>query len=135
MKLSKKQRIFTKNVGLLIKYAYSIGIELTLGDAYRSQSQVLLNFFGYKVVRGGFFGIKLVKHKKLSKTLKSNHARRLAIDFNFFINGKLTYDFYKIKPLGDYWESLHPTNRWGGDFNKDGLKNGFVDTPHFEMNA
>lgn len=135
MTLSKKQRIFTKNVGKLIAYAYSVEIELTLGDAYRSQSQILLNFFGFKVVKGGVLGIKLVKSRRLSKTLKSNHARRLAIDFNFFINGKLTYDFYKIKPLGDYWESLHLANRWGGDFNNDDIKNGFVDTPHFEMNV
>lgn len=135
MKLSEKQRIFTENIGKLIAYSYSRGIELTLGDAYRSQSQILLNYFGYKIVKGGVLGIRLIKHRKLSKTLRSNHARRLAVDFNFFINGKLTYDFYKIKPLGDFWETLHPANRWGGDFNKDGIKNGFVDTPHFEMNC
>ena len=57
----------------------------------------------------------------------------MAIDFNFFKDGKLTYDYDVIKPLGDYWISLHEKNRWGGDFNKDGKKNGFVDVPHFEM--
>lgn len=135
MSLSAKQRVFTENIGFLIQYAYSIGIELTMGDAYRSQSQILLNYFGFKVVRGGILGIKLVKSRRLSKTLRSNHGRRLAQDFNFFINGRLTYDFNEIKPLGDYWESLHPKNRWGGDFNQDDIRNGFVDTPHFEMNA
>ena len=134
MKLSERQQIFTKNVGFLILFAHYYGIDLTLGEAHRTQSQILLNYFGYKVVKGGVLGIKLVKSKKLSKTLISLHPERLAIDFNYFINGVLTYDFDKIKPLGDYWESLHPDNVWGGDFNKDGIENGFVDTPHFQMN-
>jgi len=134
MNLSQKQQIFTKNVASLIAYADMIGIGLTFGDAYRSQSQILLNYFGYKIEKGGFFGIKLVKHRKLSKTLKSLHAKRLAVDFNFFINGKLTYKFKDVKELGDFWETLHPENTWGGDFNKDDIENGFVDTPHFQMN-
>lgn len=133
MKLSEKQQIFSKNVASLIVYADMLGIGLTFGDAYRSESQTLLNYFGYKVVKGGLLGVKLVKHRKLSKTLKSLHRQRLAIDFNFFINGELTYEFEDIKELGKFWLTLHPLNRWGGDFNKNGIKDGFVDTPHFEM--
>lgn len=133
MKLSRKQREFTYHIGCLIHYSYDIcGIELTLGEAHRTYSQVLLNYFGYEVQRGGVLGIKLVKARKLSRTLRSKHQDRLAVDFNYFIQDKLTYDFSKIKILGDYWESLHPDNVWGGDFNKDGIANGFVDTPHFE---
>ncbi|WP_435624463.1 hypothetical protein [Flagellimonas sp.] len=133
MRLSEKQRIFTKNIAELICYAYSLGIELTFGEAYRTQSQVFLYYFGYKIVKGGLLGIKLVKARKMSKTLRSRHQDRLAVDFNFFIDGKLTYEFDDVKPLGDFWESLHLDNRWGGDFNKNGVKDGFVDTPHFEM--
>lgn len=135
MKLSEKQQIFTYNVSCLIQYAYDChNIRLTLGEAYRTQSQILLNFFGYKIEKGGILGIKLVKSKRLSKTLLSLHADRLAIDFNFFIQGNLTYKFEDIKPLGDYWELLHEDNVWGGDFNKDDKENGFVDVPHFQMN-
>ena len=135
MRLSEKQRIFTKNIGCLITYAYDIlGIELTLGEAHRTQSQILLNYFGFRVEKGGLLGVKLVKSRRLSKTLRSLHADRLAIDFNFFVDGELTYSFHITKPLGDYWESLHVKNTWGGDFNKDGKKNGFIDTPHFQMN-
>ena len=133
MKLSEKQQIFTRNIGCLIQYATELEIGLTFGEAYRTQSQILLNFFGYEVVKGGVLGIKLQKSRKLSKTLLSRHADRLAVDFNFFINGKLTYDFHKAVALGKYWESLHPNNVWGGDFNKNGIEDGFVDTPHFEM--
>ncbi len=133
MRLSEKQRIFTFNIACLIHYAYSIDIELTFGEAHRTQSQILLNYFGYEIVKGGVLGIKLQKSRKLSRTLLSKHADRLAVDFNFFINGKLTYDYYKLTALGTYWESLHQDNVWGGDFNKNGVKDGFVDTPHFEM--
>ena len=134
MRLSEQQQIFSKNVAMLILFAHYYGIGLTLGEAHRTQSQILLNYFGYKIEKGGYLGIRLVKSKRLSKTLKSLHADRLAIDFNFFINEKLTYRFEQVKALGDYWESLHPANTWGGDFNKDGVENGFVDTPHFQMN-
>lgn len=133
MKLSEKQQIFTFNIACLIHYAHSLEIGLTFGEAYRTPSQILLNFYGYEIVKGGVLGISLRKSRRLSRTLFSKHADRLAIDFNFFINGKLTYDFHKIASLGKYWESLHPDNVWGGDFNKDGIENGFVDTPHFEM--
>lgn len=126
MKLSQKQQIFTTNIGKLIAYAYTCEIGLTFGEAHRTNSQILLNFYGYvvKVVAGS---VILQKSRKLSKTLLSKHADRLAVDFNFFINGKLTYDKHKVCCLGEYWESLHPDNRWGGNF-----KN-FIDTPHFEM--
>ena len=110
-----------------------LGIDLTFGDAFRSNSQVLLNYFGYRVVKGGVLGIKLVKSVKVSKTLNSQHSKRLAVDFNFFINGKLTYKFEDVEELGRFWLTLHPLNRWGGDFNKNGVRDGFVDTPHFEM--
>lgn len=132
MTLGQRQRIFTRNIGCLIEYAYSIGIELTFGEAERTPSQVLLNYFGYDVV---LVDKKLVLKKRnpTSKTLNSKHPDRLAVDFNFFINGKLTYKYEDIKPLGDYWESLHDDNTWGGDFNKNGIADGFMDTPHFEM--
>ena len=133
MRLSEIQQEFTYDVSCLIQYAYDVqGIRLTMGEAHRTNSQILLNYFGFKIVKGGALGITLKKSRKLSKTLKSSHADRLAIDFNFFIGNSLVYDFEYIKPLGDYWESLNPKNVWGGDLNKDGIKNGFVDTPHFQ---
>ena len=77
--------------------------------------------------------LKLVLDKRKSKTLYSQHQKRLAVDFNFFIGGVLTYKYKDLVDLGLFWEKLHPLNRWGGDFNKNGVKDGFIDTPHFEM--
>lgn len=121
MRLSQKQRIFTKHIGMLIAFAYSRGIELTFGEAHRTKAQQFLYFFGLDVVDG-----KLVKAKKLSWTLYSRHQDRLAVDFNFFINGKLTYKKIDLQILGDYWESLDEKNEWGGNWEKN------LDTPHFE---
>lgn len=111
MKLSENQMVFTLNIANLINFANSESIGLTFGDAYRP--------------------IELQKHYfaiNKSKTLKSNHLKRLAVDFNFFINGQLTYDKKELQKLGDFWESLHKNNRWGGNFSGT-----FIDTPHFEM--
>ncbi|MFC0605907.1 hypothetical protein [Winogradskyella pulchriflava] len=133
MSLSKIQREFTFDIAKLIIHAYEcLGIEMTFGEAHRTNSQMLLNYFGYEVVKGGVFGIKLQKTRQLSKVLWSSHGDRLAVDFNFFIDGELTYDWHKIKPLADYWEDLREENVWGGDWNKNGIKDGFIDVPHFQ---
>ncbi len=52
--------------------------------------------------------------------------KRCAMDFNVFVDGKLTWDKEVIRPLGEYWESLNAKNRWGGNFKS------FIDVPQFE---
>ncbi|MGJ5643210.1 M15 family metallopeptidase [Formosa sp. S-31] len=118
MKLSEYQRLFTRNIAKLIEFAYKNGLELTFGEAYRTNEQQLI------YVQSG-----------KSKTMNSDHLKRLAVDFNVFVNNQLTYDWNTIKILGDFWETLHPANRWGGDWNKNDIKDGFIDTPHFEMHV
>lgn len=68
-----------------------------------------------------------------SKTLDSQHLKKLAIDLVLLIDGKVATR-EQIKPLGDYWESLNPKNRWGGNWRGlvDSGKSKFVDAPHFE---
>lgn len=127
MKLSENQIIFSRNIADLILYAKSIGIGLTFGDAFRPQELQILYCYGYSIeVENN--APKLIKTKVKSKTLVSFHGKRLAVDFNHFIKGVLTYKKSKIQMLGDYWESLHPKNRWGGNFKS------FLDVPHYEMN-
>jgi peptidoglycan L-alanyl-D-glutamate endopeptidase CwlK len=112
MSLSKEQQEFSIDIAKLIIKANILGIRLTFGDAYRSKEQQEIYF----------------KAKK-SKTMKSNHLRRLAVDFNFFIDGKLIYINPLLEKLGHYWESLNKKNRWGGHFSN------FYDAPHFERNV
>ncbi len=109
MSLSREQMYFSQDIAKLILYANSLNINLTFGEAYRTEYQQK------EYVRTG-----------KSKTMNSNHLRRLAIDFNFFIDGKLFWEHKQISQLGAYWESLYVKNRWGGNFTN------FKDTPHFE---
>jgi hypothetical protein len=68
-----------------------------------------------------------------SKTLASKHLDKLAIDLNFFKDDEFICSIEGLAPIGKYWESLDPKNRWGGNFDKDWTKeDNFKDAPHFE---
>lgn len=99
MTLGQKQRLFTNLVGQLIEHAYKIGYELTLGDAYRDPR-----------VHGD------VGVKKSYSSANSVHKQRLAVDLNLFRDGRYLTSSEDHKPLGEFWKSLHPDCRWGGDF-------------------
>jgi peptidoglycan L-alanyl-D-glutamate endopeptidase CwlK len=109
MTITDHQWQFLQHVSELIRFAALSGIKLTGGELWRTQEQQ-----------------EWYVDKGLSKTIDSNHLKRMAIDFNFFIDGKLTYNHQQIKKLGEFWESLSHFNRWGGNFKS------FKDTPHFE---
>lgn len=93
MTLGEKQRLFSQNVALLILFAGTHGFGITFGEAWR---------------RPGL-GIK-----------GSLHESRLAIDLNLFLGTKWLKESSDHAPLGAFWKSLHPLNRWGGDFPGDG---------------
>jgi hypothetical protein len=125
MQLSHHQQIFTQNIALLILKANSLGVNLSFGEAFRTVDQQLLYYHGF-TVRPEDKRLELISIKKRTRTLQSNHLRRLAVDFNFFVDGVYTYTNPLVNKLGKYWESLDPLNRWGGNFKH------FYDAPHFE---
>ena len=86
MALRQKQSKFALMVSLLIQYAYSIGYEITFGDAWAQSG-----------------------HKK-----NSNHYIRLAIDLNLFKDGKYLKSTEDHSLLGKYWEFLGGC--WGGNW-------------------
>lgn len=100
MTLGQKQRLFTRMIAQLIEYAYANGYELTFGDAYRDPRL------------HGDVGVK-----KSYSSANSVHKSRLAVDFNLFKDGKFMTASDDHKQLGEYWKTLHPDCRWGGDFN------------------
>lgn len=112
MSLVSEQAAFLLDVAKLVQHATQAGFVVTGGELARTVEQQQLHF------RAG-----------RSRTMKSNHLRRLAVDLNFFKDGKLTYDRAVLRPLGEFWESLSPLNRWGGNFTS------LVDVPHFERNV
>lgn len=124
MKLSDHQFEFLKDFARLILYAAENGIKVTAGELYRLQ-----------MMQDHYF------KTGVSKTKRGNHPKRLAGDLNVFVDvdgdGDLDYTtkYEHVKKLGDFWESLNPLNRWGGDWNGNNIKDeNFVDTPHFERN-
>ncbi len=111
MSLSKTQQEFTVAIAQLINFATSIGVQLTFGDAYRDER-----------VHGSF------GEKKSYSASKSVHKKRLAVDFNLFVDGKYIADgnHEKYVMLGEEWEKIHPLARWGGNFS-------FGDANHFSF--
>ena len=112
MALVTEQAAFLLDMGKLVVWATDQGWTVTGGEFARTLEQQAI------YVKTG-----------RSKTMNSNHLRRLAEDLNFFKDGKLVYDREQLRPVGEYWESLNPQNRWGGNFKS------LVDVPHFERNV
>lgn len=125
MTLREKQSVFLLNVAKLIIWAYDQGYELTGGELQRTEEQQILYYKGYQVFVDSAGSVLLKKTPKKSKTMNSQHIKKLAVDLNLFKDGKYTSDGEAYKPLAEYWMSLHPDNvagyTWGWDQN------------HFEM--
>ena len=100
MRLSEKQRLFSKLIAELITWAYDRGMEVTFGDAYRDP-----RVFG---MVGTFKGYG---HRN------SAHKYRLAVDLNLFLHGEYTGKTEDYIILGEKWESMNLMCRWGGRFN------------------
>lgn len=115
MSLNRQQAIFLQHVAELIRKAPELGLTITGGELYRTPEQQAM------YLRDG-----------RSKTMNSQHLKRLAIDLNFFVEQpdgslRLVYDDERVRQLGQFWESLDPSaNRWGGSWSS------FKDVPHFE---
>ena len=103
MTLGQNQEKFTQDLAKLLNHLIDNGYTIRLGEVERTQAQQDL----------------YIKEGK-SKTSNSMHLKRCAADLHIFKNGEW------LQTIGDYWESLDKSNKWGGNF-----KN-FIDTPHFE---
>ena len=91
-KLLEQQFSFTLNIGKLILWIYEQGYTATLGEGYDDD--------GTGHMQG------------------SLHYKRLAQDINLFKDGVWLKGTEDHKRVGEAWKSLHPLNRWGGDFRK-----------------
>lgn len=100
MRLGEAQQTFSRNVALLILYAYQNGYGITLGEAWRPKETAEL----------------YARQGRGSRT--SLHLDRLAVDLNLFRDGVWLQRTEDHAGLGAYWKALHPLNRWGGEFSK-----------------
>ena len=98
MTLGMKQEIFSLNLALLLLYAYQHGYRVRMGETWRSPT---------KAGENAAAGIGIAN---------SLHTLKLAADLNLFKDGVFLTKTEDHRPLGEYWESLHVDNRWGGRF-------------------
>ena len=110
MKLSDQQFEFAKDCILLELWMFNQEYKFTYGEAWRPDEMQKIYY----------------EQGKSKIKERGPHGNRLARDYNIFINDKLTYSKENLQSIGDFWESLDPLNRWGGNFKS------FVDTSHFE---
>lgn len=96
--MSALQQEFAQAAAKLIPKAAELGYTVTMGEAWRTPQQAQWN----------------ADHG--TGIAHSLHIERLAIDLNFFKDGALITDGSKLKDLGEWWKSLGPNYRWGGDF-------------------
>lgn len=109
MLLSQLQQLFARDTIELFKEINGLGYTFTYGEAMRSPEQA---------------EIYAKEGKGIADSL---HCKRLAIDINLFKDGVYLDKTEDYAEIGQYWESLHPTNRWGGRFKH-------ADGNHFERN-
>lgn len=116
MTLGQSQELFCKQTVMLLTKAWELGYAVRLGEVQRPIEMQEI------YVKSG-----------RSKTMNSQHIKKLAIDLVLLRDGKVCTRA-QIKPLGDWWESLDVQNRWGGNWRGlvDAGKSSFVDAPHFE---
>ena len=97
--LREKQSVFVKLLARLIDRAYSLGYELTLGEAHRPA--ITARYYDK-------IGIGI---------LSSLHRKRLAIDLNLFLEGEYLTDTESWRLLGEWWEEQSTDEyecSWGG---------------------
>lgn len=116
----REQFEFLRDTLALMDFAIRSGFTITYGEVSRTLEQQQIYFNTGK-----------------SKTMNSRHLVKMAIDLNFIRDGKLIYDAETLAPVGRFWMSLNPKNRWGGDWNHNGntKDENWHDTPHFERMA
>jgi len=111
MSLRKEQSEFAKDIVQLLIFIHQQGFEISFGETFRTKYQQA------EYIRTG-----------RSKTMRSKHLKKLAMDLNFFKDGKIVYSKERLQVIGDYWESLDTLNKWGGNWK-------FKDVPHFQRTA
>lgn len=98
MRLGQKQEIFARNYALLILWVYKKGQALRLKELHRPK-------------------VTAEYYASIGKGIKNSlHGLGLAADIVLSIDGKVTFKVDDYEKLGTHWKSLHPDNRWGGDF-------------------
>lgn len=123
--LLSKQQLFAELVPRLLDRIHSAGVGVTLGEAWRTDEQAVLNSLSV-IKRQRLAALLTPDYPELAMAIAARpgvrgiklsvHRQRLAIDLNLFRDGVFLTDFKDYEPFGVFWESLHDLCRWGGRF-------------------
>ncbi len=106
----QEQHKFTLDLCRFIAFVANEGFLITMGEVARTVDQQAIHF---KAGR--------------SKTMRSKHLERLAMDVNIFHPNGTLLTHEELKPMGAKWEALAPgINVWGGSWKS------FKDSGHFQ---
>ena len=114
------QSLLVRCLGELIRYAYTRGYELTIGEAYVQtprNAEVLITRVCPKCGEPDEFKHKGFVMDRVHMTSSLHHSR-LAIDLNLFVGGEFITNGENSAwiDLGAYWEALDPACRSGLHF-------------------
>lgn len=110
MSLEQMRLAFTANVTKFLTWCEVNNYSIAIDQVKRTQAEADLN---------------AASGAGISNSL---HLLGLAIDLLLYDkNGNYLTDKASYQPLGDYWKTLDPLNRWGGDFTTH------IDSDHFSM--
>lgn len=97
--LLKRQKLFMRLLPKLLNHIHELGYECTIGDGFRDPR--VFGRIGDAIGYGH---------------ASSAHKRRLAIDIHLFRGDEYCSRTEDHAVLGEYWKSLDPLCRHGGDF-------------------
>ncbi len=103
MTLLEKQMKFAELLTYFLYRLFELGYRVTFGEVWRTKEQQ-----------------EIYVKKKLSKTMNSKHLERLAVDLNFFKDGKWLAERDELVEVGQVWKSMDQECVWGGDWGWDG---------------
>ena len=113
MRLGERQEIHTDSIGKLILFINSQpGYSCRMKGAWCPNLHRAIQIISSN--NDGTHGPVLHDLEPHLHAVKSFHYDALATDLPIFKNGVWLKDTPDYKFAGDYWESLHPLNTWGG---------------------
>lgn len=122
--LGPTQREFARCLVQLYTKILVDGLEFTLGESVRTAEQAAINSLSL-TDRARIRAMLETKYPIVANAIgvsvsvgikNSVHQKKLAQDLNLFKDGKFLDDAADYLPYGEFWKSLNPLARWGGDW-------------------
>lgn len=105
---------FSESVPLLLGFMRLRGYQYALGQVVRTEAEAAANAIAGTGIR------------------RSLHVDGLAVDINLYRDGVYLEDSSAHLMFGNFWKSLGPLHRWGGDF-KDAQGRPKPDGNHYSI--